>query len=399
MKWLFHKYVRQIFLLGVLSAVAVFGYLHWWGMPGWVKNAVLRELSKQGINAEIESLSFDPWRGMVAEQVTIRLPGSEQLAFKADEIRLEIGFVPLFRGRVVVEELEFSDSVFSMEVQREDGGTFPLELKQVNGMFGFDAEQTLLIKDLRFKFLNLLFDVKGSLGTKQVGPKPPREPRKPLVFKKQWTELLESWQKVSAAQPLALNVDVSGDIRKRESIAVTVKLRGQDVRYGSLLIQRARGEIRCRNDVVEIDRLGLETSEGSVEAQGRYAIGTRDADLQFSGKISPRLAAHFLPAERQKMLEGWEASEPLSLDISAHVSGGRWAEAKASVQIHAGEFSYKTVPFRELRVKADWKDGRLSMPELILARAEGSLSARLDWDRATDLCTFILDSTVNLDEF
>ena len=372
MRWIFHKHVRQIFLLGVLSAVAVFGYLHWWGVPGWIKHAVLKELSKRGINAEIESLTFDPWRGMVAEQVTIRLPASEQLAFKADEVRLEIGLAPLLKGQVVIEELEFSDSVFSMEVPREDGGAFLLEVKQVNGIFGFDAEQTLLIKDLRFRFLNLLFDVKGSLGTKRFGPVASVEPRKPVVLKKQWVEFLENWQRISAAQLLAIDVNISGDLRKKESIAATVRLRGRDVRYGSLLIRRARGEIRCKENIVEIDHLGLETPEGSAEVQGRYAIETKDADLQFSGKIGPRLLSHFLPDEKQKVLEGWEPSEPLSLEVSARASGGRWAEARASIQIHGGEFSYKTVPFRELRVKADWEGGRLSVPELILTRPKAT---------------------------
>lgn len=399
MKRLFHKNVRQVFLTTVLIGVAILAWLHWWGVPGWIKGAVLGELAKRGINAEIESLSFDPWRGLVAEKMTVRLPGADQFSFQADEVRLEIGMTPLLKGHVVVEALEFSDSVFAMEIAREDGGTYPLEVRDVNGTFGFDAEQTLLIKELWFKFLNVSFDVKGSLGTRHVGPRPAPEPRKPLVLKKQWIDLLDNWQKATTTSPLVLEVGVSGDIRKKESIAVTVKLRGQNVHYGALQIQRARGEIRYKADQLEIDHLALETPEGSVEVTGRYAMLTRDADLQLSGQITPPLLSHFLPAGKLKYLEGWQIAAPFALEVSAEARDGRWNEAKASLQFHAGEFSYKSVPFKELRVKASWEGGRLTVPELILARAEGSLSAVVEWDRSTDMCNFILDSTVNLDDF
>lgn len=399
MKWLFHRYVRQFFLLCILASVVLLAWLHWWGVPAWVRNAVGHELSKRGINAQIESLTFDPWRGLVAEQVTVRLPGNDQLAFNADEVRLQVAVTPIFKGHVVVEALEFSDSVFSMEVPQEGGGSFPLKVSGVNGIFGFDAEQTLLIKDLRFQFLNLLFDVKGSLGTKQVGPKTSAEPRKPLLLKKQWVELLDNWQKVGTTRPLVLEVGVAGDIRKKETIDIGVKLRGQNVSYGSLLIQKAQGEVRYRNDTVEIDHLALETPEGSIDVQGRYAIISRDAELNFTGKIGPRLLSHFLPADKQKFIEGWETVEPFSLNVSAQATGGRWSEAKASLEIRSGEFSYRKVPFRELRVKAAWEAGKLSVPELILTRAEGNFIAVIDWDRSTDLCQFMIDSTINLDEF
>ena len=394
--WVFHRHVRQLALLAVLVTVAAFAYLHWWGVPGPVRAALLDELGKRGIQVEIGALTYDPWRGTIAEKVRLQLPGREPLTITADEIRLKVAYGPLLKGRAVVEELELVDSVFSCDLHVDDGTIYPLVIKGVNGSFAFDEQRRLWVRDLRARVLSFALQVEGSLLTER--PRRPRPEPKPFILQRRWVDWIRRAEKDSTGQPLNVHVWFNGELSHPEDMAVEARMKGRSVEWGKLSLKDAHGRLRYKKGELWIEHLVLESRAGKLQANGWYSTAVKQGGCWLHGDIIPQWLAPLIPKEKEKYLDGWEFKDPVAVDAWAEISGGL-AGTTANLRIRSGAFSGRGVAFRGFSGQAQWAAGKLSLSEFIVTREEGNFTASADYERATGHCSFRVESYLNFDQF
>ena len=99
MKVLFRLFVRFLIVLVVSIALSL-GYLHFFGFPGFLKEAVIGQLRRAGYDAQFESIRLDLFRGIVASDATFadaRAP--EQTLAQIDELELRFNLRRLIHNR------------------------------------------------------------------------------------------------------------------------------------------------------------------------------------------------------------------------------------------------------------------------------------------------------------
>lgn len=111
------RYVRNIICFLVIAFVGCIVFINTFGGDAYIKEWILAELSKNGINAEIDSLEFDLPRSVVIKNISIHdssygLVQAETLTFKAPLLKLIFG--RLSAGTFHVEGLTAENPVLAI---------------------------------------------------------------------------------------------------------------------------------------------------------------------------------------------------------------------------------------------------------------------------------------------
>ncbi|HSY74399.1 MAG TPA: hypothetical protein VK810_02925, partial [Dongiaceae bacterium] len=222
------RWIRRALLVAVLAVLCVFVWFNQIGLPDFLKKPLVEKLHARGIQLEFSRLRLSLGRGLVAENVKIgdlKIAGSPSLTLA--EIQVQLNFPALFTGRLQVDGLALHQGRLLLPLSP----TNRLSLDNIQSELRFQTNDTWSLDNFKADFASAKLALSGDLAHAP-------EIRNWEVFHFRKTEAVGgngAWRgrlekiyvtlaKTRYASPPHLSVNVSGDVRDINSLAIRLTI-------------------------------------------------------------------------------------------------------------------------------------------------------------------------------
>jgi len=220
----------MVAILALLLAASLLSYLHLVGLPGFVRDALVRELQDQGIELDYGRIALRWYRGIVAEQVSL---GRTTEAGGAQVILPEVAFrlhIPsLLRARLVVRSMELHGGRFVLPWEPDAGGAAVpfVTLDGANAELRFAPDGTWRLDRFSADCLGFKLQLRGTLTNASALRHwrfPARPDAGPMPWEQTLRRLLRQTQRLEFEQPPHLGVEFQADAKRIEATRATLRL-------------------------------------------------------------------------------------------------------------------------------------------------------------------------------
>ncbi len=155
---------RSAYVLALL-ALAGFGYLNQIGLPDWIKDPLLEQLAERGVDLDFERIRVRLGRGLVAEDVQLRLTADQRgEEFRAEGLHLKLGWSALLSFRPPqVLGVRLMNGRALLPLGEADGEEPPLLFEDVNANLLFLDANGWRLEDFRGHTRGAWFEAAGML--------------------------------------------------------------------------------------------------------------------------------------------------------------------------------------------------------------------------------------------
>ncbi|MEI7929155.1 MAG: hypothetical protein WCH40_11445, partial [Verrucomicrobiales bacterium] len=146
--------LRTAIMLLTATVVIALGAALWWanktGLPDTWRAMIEGELEKQGLHVSIARLSYQPLRGVVAEEIRVYSDDFHQhQVSRMQRVVIELDKPRLARGEVKITRFELVDGRLALPVDPQDPKSEVLEATHVNAIISMPGGRLLEIRDAR----------------------------------------------------------------------------------------------------------------------------------------------------------------------------------------------------------------------------------------------------------
>jgi AsmA-like C-terminal region len=377
-------YRIAVSVLRLVILVAIFGILGsgWYlakrGFGRQWRSLVVEELHQRGVEASVERLTLDPFRGLVAKNVRIfDYKNRENTLAVISEISLDINYAALIHHESFLNALDVRNAEITLPLTTAEGRPEKVQLNNFRAHIYFPPEQ-IYVSQAEGTFCGIRISASGQLikreNYKPSPPIPEEEWQRRVAMVRWVVNELEKFD--FPAAPPSLQVKLTGDVAEIENARVEATLRGDR-------LQRSNYEIRNLFAVAEWKDQHLDVTQCEwIDHLGSFA-GRADWNQQ-SGRANFQIRSSL---DLRLFLDAFELGGPLA-DVTfqspplVEVSGSVNFEAnrlRPKVIGHAAfaQFTYKSVAFSDLTADFSWNGERALLRDLRLRHQTGQLSADL----------------------
>ena len=377
-------YRIAVSVLRLVILVAIFGILGsgWYlakrGFGRQWRSLVVEELHQRGVEASVERLTLDPFRGLVAKNVRIfDYKNRENTLAVISEISLDINYAALIHHESFLNALDVRNAEITLPLTTAEGRPEKVQLNNFRAHIYFPPEQ-IYVSQAEGTFCGIRISASGQLikreNYKPSPPIPEEEWQRRVAMVRWVVNELEKFD--FPAAPPSLQVKFTGDVAEIENARVEATLRGDR-------LQRSNYEIRNLFAVAEWKDQHLDVTQCEwIDHLGSFA-GRADWNQQ-SGRANFQIRSSL---DLRLFLDAFELGGPLA-DVTfqspplVEVSGSVNFEAnrlRPKVIGHAAfaQFTYKSVAFSDLTADFSWNGERALLRDLRLRHQTGQLSADL----------------------
>ena len=126
----------------VVLLVLSLGYLHFYGFPGFLKDALIGELRKAGYAAQFGSIRLDLFRGFVASEATFadaRAP--DQPLAQIDELELRFNLRRLIHKQNPIRAIHIANAVVAVPTPPDENGPAKFTASDAYATFEFERRR------------------------------------------------------------------------------------------------------------------------------------------------------------------------------------------------------------------------------------------------------------------
>jgi AsmA-like C-terminal region len=224
------RWLRRGVMAMVLAAICAFFWLNLVGLPEFLKLRLVESLREHGVELQFERMRLSLVRGIVAEKVHVGQTGARnRAAFSADEVRLELDYAALFRGRLQLNGLVVREGSFTLPLSP----TNVLALDRIQTDLHFLTSDTWSLNNFQAGFAGARLKLSGEVAhapelrrwqifrASKTGTSAASEPLKKL------SELLQQIHFTGEPQ---LSLNILGDARDVHSFTAHLLANAPDVR-------------------------------------------------------------------------------------------------------------------------------------------------------------------------
>lgn len=370
------KFLGVLILLGVPALLA---YLQFVGFDAEWRAKVARALGGPNFEVTIGRLTFRPFEGIVAEDVTLRRRGESprQLA-QLDRLAVSPNLAELLGGRVSIDWLGLENA--RVEIPFADDGVQPdsILLTDIQAEI-LSASGQVTISRAECWVEGIHVTLRGHLALPQGGaPARPSTPEKVASRAAAIRSALEVLRRMKFSEPKPeLEVAVSGDLSDPASIvADAVTLRTGGVRYDDLSFDRVNLAATYADHAVTLSNLRAAGASGRLQMAGAWNFSTSAGHLDVTGGV--RLAPVLLLAGRADLARQATFDAPPAIEATITVTPGAHGPSVAIVgQTSTTGFRLKDIRGRGFSTRFSWKDGRLYLQDAVLRSTTGTVRAQI----------------------
>jgi hypothetical protein len=377
-----HRTVVWVLRLVILAAM--FGILgsSWYlakrGFGRQWRSLVVEELHKRGVEASVERLTLDPFRGLVAKNVRIfDYKNRENTLALISEISLDINYAALIHHESFLNALDVRNAQITLPLTRAEGRPEKVQLNNFRAHIYFPPEQ-IYVSQAEGTFCGIRISASGQLIKREnykPSPPIPEEEWQRRVAMVRW--IVNELQKFDfPAAPPSLQVKFAGDVAEIENARVEATLRGDRLQRGNYEIRNLFAAAEWKDQYLDVTQCEWIDHLGSFAGRADWNQQSGRANFQIRSSLDLRL-----------FLDAFELGGPLA-DVTfqspplVEVSGSVNFEAnrlRPAVIGHAAfaQFTYKSVPFSDLVADFSWNGERTLLRDLRLRHQTGQLNADL----------------------
>ena len=369
---------RLTIFAGVLAIVGGGYYLARRGFGREWRYRVVQELHKRGVEAQIGRLTLDPFRGLVAKNVRIfDYRNRENTLALISEVSLDINYAALIHHEPFLNALDVRDAQITFPIKTAEGKASRAQLSNLRAHIYFPPEQ-IYVSQAEGTFCGLRLSARGQL-IKRAAYQPSA-----AMTAEEWQKRLSLAQRVVIelqkfsfpAGPPSLQVKFNGDVAELENARVEATLRGERLQRGSYEINNFSAAAEWNNQRLDIAHCEWSDGKGTFAGRGDWNRESNTAKFQIHSTIN--LKAFLNAFGVNGPVADVEFQSPPLLEIIGSIKLGA-DQFQPDMIGHAafGQFSYKKVPFSELRADFSWDGERTLVRELRVRHQTGQLRADL----------------------
>jgi hypothetical protein len=384
--------------LSVLAAIASFAWGGWYlanrGFGREWRLKVVEELRKRGVEASVQRLTLDPFRGLVAQDLRIyEFNNHDAPLASISEVSLDINYSALLHNKPFLNALDVRGGNVTFPTGTNDPKATKAQLRHFRAHIYFPPEQ-IYLSQAEGVFCGIRISATGQL-IKRDDYQPTRE-----VSDEEWRERLAILQRVAAelgrfnfaGGPPSLQVKFSGDVAQIALARIEASFRGERIQRGSYEMKTVTAAAEWRDRQLSVRQCEWSDNQGSFAAEGSWNAANGAAEFQAHSSAD---AKQFLDAFGfgQMLADASFTTAPaLELSGTANLSD---QPPRFSVigSVALNSFTYKTVPFVSLATSFSWDGEHAMLRDLRLRHESGELSAEL-LDTPRDF-RLAIDSSLN----
>jgi hypothetical protein len=380
--------LRTAFLLVVVGAVVSGVIGLWWanhtGMPEAWRGAIEQQLAKQGANVKIGSLSYVPWRGVVAEEVRVfsnEEPPRE--VSRLERVVVQLDKTMLARGQLRISKLELEDARLRLQVNEEDPDSAALEVSGVSATVVMPGGRLLEVREARGRVAGVDV-VLGArlLGFSQQGGGDAddmnRGERREFLGK--LLEEFGKWRFDESARPV-IRLFVEGDLADRSSLVARLEVQAKGLEKNGHVLDEISAKGELRGSLLTLTSLSATDSRGTFEGRLDYHLQDREGrfDVHSTLEVPRLLKAWFGVPEVGVVVFG--GGQKLDGEGEFRLREGEKPEVKMTGRVRCESVMLRGVPFEAAESLLSWNGETLYLRDLVLTHAEGVAKgkAMIEW--------------------
>ena len=385
----------RLFVLLMLVGFAWGGwYLASKGFGRQSRRKIVEELRKRGVEASIQRLTLDPFRGLVARNVRIfDYKNRENTIAVISEIALDINYAALLHQQPFLNALDVRNAQLIFPINASDPKEPRAELTNFRAHVYFPPEQ-IYVSQAEGIFCGVRISATGQL-IKRANYTPSTE-----TSAKEWQERLKVLQRVVTelnkfrfeGDPPRLQVKFTGDLSQLEDAHAEASLTGDRIRRGNYELKNLVANAEWTAQKLTLSQCEWRDDAGALAARTDWSRPTGLANFQIRSTLNLK---SFLDAFGfEQLLEGTNFTTPPLLEVSGSWPFAETGSARSVIgRISLADFTYKNADFTNLSADFSWDGSRTMVRDIRLQQSTGELSAHLF--AAPNDFRLNLDSTIN----
>ncbi len=388
--------LRQLAALATFVAVTAAAWLHFHGLPDRWRNAVVRELDRQGVSLTFRSLHWDLFSGLVAREVTYTPAGGQPWSARMEMLSFNVNLPALVIGRLALDEL--AAEAEQVSVDPGDGGP-PLEIRRAGAEVKLAGKGRVELRRMELVVAGLHADFEGCLALSGVTA--PASPTVPMADGWQTARL---WLDRVAAFRHPLQLSLQGHLDSAALAAASLEgtLAARPFAWEIWRAGCVHGKVVLRDGRVTLQWFSLETGDGRATLWAEWPLREGRARFEFSADLVPgefvdRAEAAAKGRGEYPRIDGRaEVRLQGTLDPRAE---SIWRSIEADGNLAIRDLSWRGGFWTEVRLDARLRGGILDAPRLLVAQDGGRLAGAAAYDPSTHTATFDVTSTLDVARF
>lgn len=373
----FRNLRTALFIAVALAFFAACGGL-WWanrtGLPETWRSTIEQELVKQGAYLSIDSLSYIPFKGLIAKGVRV-FSDKERLeeVARLERVVLDFDEAELAQKRFRLTRIELSDANLSMPLDPRDPESTRLEVTKLNGTVLMPGGRLLEAKDVRGRIagIDIIFSAR-MLGYQQEPgdqKKDPNEAKRREIAARCIREL-SKW-KFGENKPPVVRIFAEGDLSDKSTLSARMSLQATGMEKNGHVLDELSARGNLIGNLLTVTSLNATDARGTFDGRIDYDIGSGEGRFDITSGL-----------EIPGLLKAWAELPPIpqvvfggNQNIEAAGEFKLLPDGKADVSVtgsaNCGSVMLKGVSFDTVETAFAWKDGNLYLRDLALGRKDG----------------------------
>lgn len=401
------RFLRRVFFFALTSFLLAAGVYastesfrqRWHGF-------VTRELARLGVHVDFESLTLNPFGGLVVREVKMYNDHTHQhLVAAVDRLNLGVDFGPLFEGQVKIKSLELTQANVALPVDPERPDQTVVRLEEFQAKMFLDENQLDIRQAEGVLAGGLHVSVTGVLKTAPPTPDDSDHPspsamQRLALMKEHRAQIqrgLDWLARFHAPSAPALRVKVSGDLEQPQDIQAELSFHAEGLRYGDYVWQELMAEAEYEGGFIDLKRLHLKDHLGTLDATATWHTNADRVRFRLTSSADlPGLARAFFDNDQLHEVVFYEAPH-LALEGSLFVGANKpegLVPAEVTGSLESGRFGSRGEIFDSLSLQIGATPDGIFVRDAVLKHKTGSVLLTLMNHRTLG---FRYDATLRMD--
>ena len=337
----------------------------------------MEELHKNGVEASIQRLTLDPFRGLVARNVRIfDYKKRENTIAVISEISLDINYAALFHRQPFLNALDVRNAHIIFPISADPKAP-KAQLTRFRAHVYFPPEQ-IYVSQAEGIFCGVRISATGQL-IKRQDYVPSAS-----ASKEEWRARLQILQRIvteigkfnfPAGGP-RLQVKFSGDLSQLEDAHFEASFRGDHIQRGTYEIRNLHANAEWIGQRLNLTECEWQDDSGHLAARATWTRKSGFANFQLRSTLN--LKSFLDSFGFKELLDDVSFSTSPVLDVSGTIPFGDVQATKSVIgRVALANFDYKNTPFSKLTADFSWDGNRTMVRDIRLQQNTGELSADL----------------------
>jgi hypothetical protein len=291
--------------------------------------------------------------------------------------------------------LVIANATLSIPTPPDEIGPQNFAASSAYATFKFEDDGSIQVDQLTGVYAGIGLNISGRVKPRTATPiehRPHETTARPAGL---ITKMLRELNSLRATTPPLIDLDFDLDLDQPLAGRVVGKLRGADLTYRVLHVDKAEVDLDMHDGAIQIPLARLMLYGGEVSLTGRYDIAGGEFDLRFSSTTDPTALAVALPAEPAKTLRELRLWRNPTITARYTLAPETGSVPQLDATIEMGAFEFRSVRFRSVTASLIQKGPEIQVTQARIVTPEGQLTGHGRYHVESSDFSYEVDSTLD----